>query len=89
MSLKHDRETPQPPFRTRLVRVILSIVIFVPVTVIIGYGGWMVLSLWRSGPGRFGGTESVDQLRQRLLRWPDRNRAVLRSNGRVEVPIRP
>lgn len=75
-------------FRRRLWRVTVSIVVMTGVTVVLGYGGWLVLTL----AARFGydpTTESGDPLRERLLRWPERNREVMRSDGQVPIPWRP
>lgn len=77
------------PFRTRLVRVVVSVVVLTGVTVVLGYGGWIVLTL----AARIGGydpkTDEGELLRDRLLEWPDRNREVIRSNGRADLPLRP
>jgi len=83
-----EEATEDVPFRTRLVRVTVSIVVLTGVTVVLGYGGWLVLSI----TARLGyDPETADgtPLRHRLAAWPDRNREVMRSNGHAELPLRP
>jgi hypothetical protein len=77
------------PARTRLVRVVVSIVVLSGVTVVLGYGGWVVLTLTATVAGYDSETGAGDSLRNRLLEWSDRNRAVMRSNGRKPLPLRP
>jgi hypothetical protein len=81
--------TEHVAFRRRLARVTISIVVLVPVTVFLGYGGWIVLrilaTLGGPDPERSDGT----RLRDRLLAWPDRNREVMRTNGKTPLPLRP
>ncbi|SDJ42538.1 hypothetical protein SAMN05216226_103144 [Halovenus aranensis] len=73
----------------RFVRLSVSIVVMVPVTVFVGYGGWSVLTitavlgLWDPE------TEDGDHLRERLFEWPDRNREVMRTDGHAPLPLRP
>jgi len=76
-------------FMRRLLRIIVSIVVLTGVTVLLGYGGWLVLTLTATIAGYDPETENGDLLRNRLLEWPDRNREVMRSNGRVELPLKP
>lgn len=73
----------------RLVRVTVSIVVMVPVTVFVGYGGWMALSLTATLGVYDPETGDGDLLRHRLFEWPERNREVMRTNGRTELPLRP
>jgi hypothetical protein len=83
-----EEATEDVPFRTRLVRVAVSIVVPSGVTVVLGYGGWLVLSI----TAKFGYDPETDDgtpLRNRLAAWPDRNREVMRSNGHAELPLRP
>lgn len=77
------------PFRTRLVRVVVSVVVLTAVTVVLGYGGWIVLTLTARIGGYDPKTDEGELLRDRLLEWPDRNREVMRSNGRADLPLRP
>lgn len=77
------------PSRTRLVRVVVSIVVLSGVTVVLGYGGWVVLTLTATVAGYDPETPEGDLLRDRLLEWPDRNREVMRSNGRKPLPLQP
>lgn len=73
----------------RVWRVVLSIVVMTWVCVVVGYGGWAVLSLSAKLGGPDPETSDGDLLRERLLSWPDRNREVMRTNGHREVPWRP
>ena len=77
------------PFSTRLRRVVLSITLMTFVTVVVGYGGGLVLTLSAKLGGPDPETADGDPLRERLLAWPDRNRDVMRTNGVVAVPWRP
>lgn len=76
-------------FGTRLARVIVSVVVLTGVTVVLGYGGWIVLTLAATVAGYDPETADGDALRDRLVAWPDRNREVMRSNGRTSLPWRP
>lgn len=80
---KHD------PLQTRLARVTISIVVLVPVTIVLGYGGGLALTVSAKLGGPDPETADGDPLRQRLLAWPDRNREVMRADGNVELPLRP
>lgn len=75
--------------RVRVWRVVASIVVMTWVTVVVGYGGWAVLSLSAKLGGPDPETADGDLLRERLLAWPDRNREVMRTNGHREVPWTP
>lgn len=78
-----------PSFKTRLVRVLISVVFLTGVTVVLGYGGWIILTMTANITGFDPETEEGDLLRDRLLDWPERNREVMRSNGRKPLPVRP
>ncbi|MFC7057540.1 hypothetical protein [Halovenus salina] len=73
----------------RFVRVSVSIVVMVPVTVFVGYGGWLVLTLTAVLGLYDPETEDGDVLRERLFEWPDRNREVMRTDGYEPLPLRP
>jgi len=73
----------------RFVKVVVSVVALVPVTVFVGYGGGLVLTLVAVLGGPDPETEDGDLLRRRLLAWPDRNRDVMRTNGRADLPLKP
>jgi len=86
------RETPNKSdvrFRKRLVRVLISVVIWTGVTVVLGYGGWIILTITARIAGYDPATADGELLRDRLLAWPDRNRDVMRSNGRTSLPLKP
>lgn len=89
MKANETTDDADPSLRTRAVRIALSVVVFVPVTVFVGYGGWLVLTL----AGAVGVYEPEngdgESLRDRLFAWPERNREVMRTDGRVELPLRP
>lgn len=78
-----------PSFTERLVKVVVSIVVIVPVSVVLGYGGWIVLTATAVVAGYDPETETGESLRERLLAWPERNREVMRTNGRAELPLKP
>jgi len=80
---------PADRFGTRFVRVIVSIVVLTGVTVVVGIGGWFVLTITARVAGYDPETADGDPLRERLLAWPDRNREVMRTNGREALPVRP
>jgi hypothetical protein len=76
-------------FKKRLGRVLVSVVILSGVTVVVGYGGWILLTVTATITGYDPETPSGDLLRHRLFAWPDRNRDVMRSNGRQTLPLKP
>jgi len=78
-----------PPFHIRIARVIVSIVVLVPVTVFVGYGGCLVLTVLAKLGGPDPTTDDGDLLRDRLFDWPDRNRKVMRTDGTTPLPLRP
>ena len=89
MTPAEEPNTADVRFRTRLVRVCVSIVVLTGVAVILGYGGWIVLTVTAKVGGCDPQTADGELLRDRLLAWPDRNREVMRSNGRTSLPLRP
>lgn len=80
---------PMPSRKARVGRVIVSIVILTWITVIVGYGGGLVLTITATLFGYDPETDDGDRLRDRLLDWPDRNRDVMRTNGSEPVPWKP
>jgi hypothetical protein len=86
MAQTEDTTRIEKPFGKRLLQLILSITVMTLVTVVVGYGGGLLLFI----SAKFGGpdpeTEDGDLLRDRLLDWPDRNREFMRNNGRGEFP---
>lgn len=82
-------DAPDTTFTGRLVNVVVSIVVLVPVTVVVGYGGWAALTLTARLVGYDPETADGALLRNRLLAWPDRNRDVMRTDGRVDPPLKP
>lgn len=77
------------PFGKRLGRVVVSIVVLTGVTVVVGYGGWLLLTLAATLGVYDPVAEDGASLRTRLLEWSDRNREVMRTNGRVKLPLKP
>jgi len=84
-----QRGLDTPPYRIRILRVIVSIVVLVPVSVFLGYGGWLVLTVLAQLGGPDPTTDDGDLLRERLFEWPDRNREVMRTDGKTPLPLRP
>ncbi len=89
MTPNQGPDAPDTRFTDRLTNVVVSVVVLVPVTVAFGYGGWAVLALTARLAGYDPETDDGDLLRNRLLAWPDRNRDVMRTNGRVQPPLKP
>lgn len=81
--------TEEPTQSKRTLRVVISIVVLSAVTVVFGYGGWIALTLTANTVGYDPRTDDGDPLRERLRVWPDRNREVMRTNGREPLPLRP
>jgi hypothetical protein len=73
----------------RLWKLFVSIAVLTWVTVVAGYGGWLVLTASTKLGGPDPKTSDGDLLRERLLSWPDRNRDVMRTDGRAELPLKP
>ncbi len=76
-------------FVDRFVKLSISIVVLVPVTVFLGYGGWFVLTLTAAVGLYDPKTKDGEPLRERLFEWPDRNREVMRTNGHAPLPLKP
>lgn len=70
-------------------KLAVSIGVLSLVTVVLGYGGWAVVTVSAKLGGPDPETESGDLLRERLLTWPDRNREVMRTDGRADPPWKP
>lgn len=89
MTTAEDQTTADDPPLRRVGKLLVSIVVFVPVTVFLGYGGWIVLTVAAGIGGYDPETDDGEPLRRRLLAWPERNREVMRTNGRADLPVRP
>lgn len=87
--MEQDDSTAQQPFTRRLLRVVISVVVLVPVSVFVGYGGGLLLTVSAVLGGPDPTTEDGEPFRDRLLAWPDRNREVMRTNGQTELPLSP
>ncbi|GAB3688930.1 hypothetical protein GCM10028857_23720 [Salinarchaeum chitinilyticum] len=74
---------------TRVSRVVVSITVLTGVTVLLGYGGGLLLALSAALGGPDPTTADGALLRDRLLEWPERNRQFLDTNGHGAVPLRP
>ncbi|WP_340100351.1 hypothetical protein [Salinibaculum salinum] len=77
------------PFGKRLLQLVLSITVMTLVTVVVGYGGGLLLFISAKLGGPDPETEGGDLLRDRLLDWPDRNREFMHNNARGEFPWPP
>lgn len=88
-SAPNSRDPSEPSAIKRFGRVLVSVIVLTPLTVFLGYGGWLVLTVTAAIGGYDPRTEDDDLLRERLLVWPDRNRDVMRTNGRAELPLQP
>lgn len=73
----------------RFLRVTVSVVVLSGVTVVLGYGGWIVLTVTAKLGGYDPRTEDGGRLRERLRVWPDRNREVMRTNGKRSLQLKP
>lgn len=73
----------------RIGRLAVSIVVLTGVTVVLGYCGWILLTITATAFGYDPETADGALLRDRLLAWPERNRDVMRTNGRTELPLKP
>lgn len=73
----------------RYLRMIVSVGVLSGVTVVLGYGGWIVLTLTAKLGGYDPRTEDEDLLRERFRAWPDRNREVMRTNGKRPLRLKP
>ncbi|MXR50640.1 hypothetical protein GRX03_03325 [Halovenus sp. WSH3] len=87
--MTREHSTDPQPFTRRLLRVVVSIVVLAPVSVFVGYGGGLLLTASAALGGPDPTTDDGDPLRERLLAWPDRNREVMRTNGRADLPLSP
>jgi hypothetical protein len=81
----HDDES----VLVRFGKLSVSIVILTGVTVVVGYGGWALLTISAKLGGPDPETTDGDLLRKRLLAWPERNREFIRNNGHDTLPLKP
>ncbi|MFC7072009.1 hypothetical protein ACFQJ7_03860 [Halovenus rubra] len=86
---EENQNTSDEAFIERFVRLSVSIVVMVPLTVVVGYGGWLLLSITATLGLYDPETETGELLRKRLAEWPDRNREVMRTDGVAELPLKP
>jgi hypothetical protein len=82
-------DPPESSLTERLWKLFVSIAILTFVTVVVGYGGWLVLTVSAALGGPDPETDDGDLLRERLLAWPERNREFMRNDGHGELPVRP
>lgn len=82
-------ERTDKPLGRRLVELAASITVLTLVTVVVGYGGGLLLWFSAILGGPDPETADGDLLRDRLLEWPDRNREFMRNNGHGEFPWPP
>lgn len=88
MTVPEQQIADQVPLQKRVMRVAISIIVLTGVTVVFGYGGWVLLTI-AAKIGVYSETTDEPTLRDRLAVWPDRNRDVMRTNGRVPLPLTP
>jgi hypothetical protein len=81
----HDDES----VLVRFGKLSVSIVVLTGVTVVVGYGGWALLTISAKLGGPDPETTDGDLLRKRLLAWPERNREFMRNNGHGDLPLKP
>lgn len=81
----HDDES----VLVRFGKLSVSIAVLTFVTVVIGYGGWALLTISATLGGPDPKTTDGDVLRKRLLAWPQRNREFMRNNGHGTLPVKP
>ncbi len=79
----------EKPLLKRALQLIVSICLMTAVTVILGYGGGLLLTIIAGAGGPNPRTEDGDPLKDRLLDWPDKNREFMKSNGEGELPWMP
>jgi len=84
-----DTDATPKPLRTRAWQLVVSITILTGVSVVVGYGGGLLLWISSALGGPDPRTEDGRLLRDRLLEWPERNREFMRQNGHGELPLRP
>jgi hypothetical protein len=89
MDPSQNPESADVSFPKRLGRVVVSIVVLTGVSVVLGYGGWIVLTVTAKLIGYDPETDDGALLRDRLVDWPDRNREVMRTNGHAKLPLKP
>lgn len=89
MTLNKQHAADHVPLPRRIIRVAASIIVLTGVTVVFGYGGWIVLTIAMKIGVYTPETTDGSTLRDRLIAWPDRNRDVMRTSGRVPVPLTP
>lgn len=73
----------------RLVRVVVSVTVLTGVTVVVGFGGWLLLSVAALLGVYDPAPTARPTFRERLRDWPERNREVMRTNGREPLPLLP
>lgn len=71
----------------RFGKLSVSIAVLTFVTVMIGYGGWALLTVSAKLGGPDPETADGDLLRTRLLSWPDRNREFMPGQRPRRTPI--
>jgi len=82
-------EATEKSLHVRFVQLVVSITVLTFVTVVVGYGGGLLLAISARVGGPDPKTADGDLLRDRLLDWPQRNREFMRNNGSGEFPWPP
>lgn len=79
----------EKPLLKRALQLVVSICLMTGVTVILGYGGGLLLTILAALGGPNPETEDGDLLKDRLLAWPERNREFMKNNGKGNLPWTP
>lgn len=82
-------DVTEKPLGKRIVQLVVSITILTFVSVVIGYGGGLLLTISASLGGPDPHTEDGEPLRDGLLTWPQRNREFMKSNAKGRFPWPP
>jgi len=84
-----DAETDAESTIMRFGKLSVSIGVLTFVTVVLGYGGWGLLTVSATLGGPDPETNGGELLRKRLLAWPERNRNFMRNDGHGTLPLKP
>lgn len=87
-SVGDSGDSDKPVFK-RVAQLLASICVMTGVTVVLGYGGGLLLAVSAKLGGPDPETADGDPLRDRLLDWPQRNREFMKNNGEGEFPWQP
>lgn len=86
---RSHRDLSEKSVGKRVVQLLVSISVLTFVSVVIGYGGGLLLTISAGLGGPDPLTADGEPLRERLLEWPQRNREFMKANGKREFPWPP